>query len=463
MSGTRIASVSGLRGIVGDGLDPVVVSEFVAAYLGGCRPGPIVVGTDGRASAHVFQPAAVSSILACGRDVIALGPAATPTVGFSVRSLDAAGGIQISASHNPAEYNGLKFFQPGGMVLGPREGRELLDRLARRDFPWVRWDHLGRVRMSGPGDGRDRGPTEDPFLGHIEAVLKIVNAPEIARRRFKVVLDSCHGSGGGLAADLLSKRLGCELTHLGRQPDGRYDHPPEPTEANLRDLSFTIGKSNADVGFAQDPDADRLAIIDEHGRYIGEELTLALCARHRLGQKTGPVVLNLSTSRTTEDIARGFGCPVDRTAVGEINVVTRMIEVGAVVGGEGNGGIIDPRVGYVRDSFVGMAMVLDLMAATNQPLSVLADELPRWSMVKEKFPLVPGSPPISDLFDRIAEAHPDATADRRDGLRLDWEDCWAHVRSSNTEPIVRVIAEAPDAERAHELANFLGRWIRGEA
>lgn len=451
MSGTRIASISGLRGIVGDGLDPAAVVEFAAAYATGCGPGPIVVANDARVSAPLFRQAVLAGVLATGRDVIDLGPAATPTVGFLVREQGAAGGIQISASHNPPEYNGLKFFQPGGMVLGADDGRALLSRLERREFGWARWDGLGSIRNTS--DGIDLQKT------HLARVFETVDLRAIRARGFKVVLDACHGAGSVLAP-LFFEGLGVHYELLGGTPDGRYDHPPEPTETNLRSLGETIVSSGAAIGFAQDPDADRLAIIDETGRYIGEELTLALAATHVLASTPGKVVINLSTSRTVEDVAAGFGCDVERTPVGEIHVVTRMKQIGAILGGEGNGGVIDPRVGFVRDSFSGMALILDLMAATGVPLSKLVNDLPQYAMVKEKYELSPGSPPVADLFDKIADAHADAKCDRRDGLRLDWHDCWAHIRASNTEPIVRVIAEASDRERAHELANFLGRWVK---
>ncbi len=284
------------------------------------------------------------------------------------------------------------------------------------------------------------------------------------------MLDACHGAGGRLGKTLL-EALGCRVLLLGGAPDGRYDHAPEPTEANLREFGAIVPAVGGSVGFALDPDADRLAIIDEKGRYIGEELTLALAATRRLGQDKGPVILNLSTSRVTEMLARAAGCAVFRTPVGEINVVQRMVDVSALLGGEGNGGVIDPRVGYVRDSFVGMAMVLDLMAATNEPPSSLVAGLPRYAMVKEQFPLAAeanggapaGSAAISALWDRIADEWPDARADRRDGLRLEWEDRWVHVRASNTEPIVRVIAEAADPRRAHELAAQVGRFVTSGA
>jgi phosphomannomutase len=450
VSGTFIASVSGLRGVLGDGLPLSSVLEYAAAYAAECHgSGPVIVGHDGRVSAPVMAQAVLAGLTACGKDVLFAGPIATPTLGHLVRAGGYPGGVQISASHNPPEYNGLKFFQPDGMVLSPAQGRAVLNRFRDRDFPWAPWNRLGAVT-----------PLSEPDETHWNAINAVIDSAPIRAARFKVVLDACHGGGGRLGARLL-RELGCDTRVLGGEPDGLYDHTPEPTGANLRELSAIVPALGAAVGFAQDPDADRLAIIDETGRYIGEELTLALAALQRLNQTSGAVVLNLSTSRVTEDVAGRLGCTVHRTPVGEIHVVERMLAEKAVLGGEGNGGVIDPRVGFVRDSLMGMALVLELMAATGEPLSRIVDRLPRYSMVKEKYPL--GSVPVADLFDRIADAHPDARADRRDGLRLDWDDCWAHIRASNTEPIVRVIAEARDDDRAQELADFLGRWIRQDA
>lgn len=449
MGGTRIASVSGLRGVVGDGLDPTVVVEFAAAYASGRAPGPIVVGHDGRVSAQVFTSAVLAGVTATGHDALLVGPTATPTIGRLVRDQGAAGGIQISASHNPSKYNGLKFFQPEGMVLSAAEGRDVLDRIERRAFGWAAWDGLGRVRT-----------LEDPDQTHLNHVLRIVDVDAIRRRKFTVALDACHGAGGRLGAALL-RALGCDAVVLGALPDGRYNHPPEPTEANLSAFAAIVPATGAVVGFAQDPDADRLALVDETGRYIGEELTLALAVSRRLAQTRGPLVLNLSTSRVSEDLAARFGCPVHRTPVGEIHVVERMRAEGAVLGGEGNGGVIDPRVGFVRDSFVAMALVLDLLAETGAPLSQLVDALPKYAMIKDQYPLKlePGSAGVGVLWDKITAAHPDARADRSDGLRLDWSDRWVHVRASNTEPIVRVIAESVDPATARALADQIGRWV----
>jgi phosphomannomutase len=456
-SGTRIVSISGLRGVVGDGLDPAVAVEFAAAYASTCQRGPIVVGHDGRMSAPLFAAAIEAGVAATGRDVVHAGAAATPTIGVLVRDLHAAGGIQISASHNPPQYNGIKLFQPAGMVLSRGLGQAVVDRWTRREFGWANWNSLGTARTLDNPDG-----------GHLERVLQTVDVDAIRRRKFKVVLDACHGAGGRLGRKVLLA-LGCDTIVLGEEPDGRYERLPEPTETNLKGFAAIVAREGAAAGFAQDPDADRLAIVDEHGRYIGEELTLALAVQRRLSQMKGTVVLNLSTSRVSEDVAREHGCSVVRAAVGEINVVEAMIAEQSVLGGEGNGGVIDPRVGYVRDSFVGMALVLDLLAETGQPLSELVACLPRYAMVKDQYALVGNSAAVSGsadgrsgvaaLFDRITAAHPTAMADRRDGLRLEWDDRWVHVRGSNTEPIVRVIAEAREAEEARKLAREIGRFV----
>ncbi len=449
--GMRIASISGLRGVVGDGIDPATAAEFAAAYVCGCDPGAIAIGHDGRLSAGVFAAAVESAVRATGREALILGAAATPTIGWLVRESGLAGGIQISASHNPPRYNGLKFFQRKGMVLGSQQGAALLDRWNRREFGWAAWDALGGVSR-----------LEDPESGHLGNLLQVVDRDAIRRAGFRVVIDACHGAGGRLAGRLMDE-LGAHALILGALADGRYDHPPEPTAANLREFAAIVPAVGAAIGFAQDPDADRLAIVDERGRYIGEELTLALAAGHRLRQKRGALVINLSTSMTTEAIAREHGCAVERTPVGEINVVERMMAIDALLGGEGNGGVIDPRVGYVRDSFVAMAMILDLMATTGDPLSRLVDRLPPYTMIKEQFPLsgkgTGDATDIRTLWDRIAQAHPDARVDRRDGLRLEWDDRWVHVRASNTEPIVRVIAEARSEDQARDLSRRVGGWV----
>jgi phosphomannomutase len=281
-------------------------------------------------------------------------------------------------------------------------------------------------------------------------VLATVATQRIRDRQFRVLLDSNGGAGSLLGKHLLTK-LGCRITVLGGDDLGQFEHPPEPTAENLAGVQQRVLEAGADVGFCQDPDADRLAVIDENGRYIGEEFTLALCLNHVLRQQKGPVVTNCSTSRMAQDLAEKHGVPFHRSAVGEANVVALMRDTNAVFGGEGNGGPIDPRVGYVRDSFVGMAQILDALAARQCSLSQLADELPQYAICKTKVPLQKDR--LSAALAALEDAFAEATPDRLDGLRLDWNDRWLLVRASNTEPIVRAVAEAPRAAEAQELCD----------
>lgn len=432
-----IISVSGLRGIVGEGLTPEVAIRYVAALAAECPPGRIVVSRDGRFSGEMLAKAVHAGLQAVGRDTIDAGIAPTPTLGILVRHCQAAGGVQVSASHNPAEYNGLKLFSAEGRVLPARAGQQILARFGSTPVAWVRHDRLGRADTLA-----------DPLTPHLEAVLATVDVERIRKKRFRVLLDSNHGAGGKLGRRLLDA-LGCQVTVLGEEPDGRFAHPPEPTAENLAGVLAEVVRAGADLGFCQDPDADRLAVIDASGRYLGEEYTLALCVAHVLRHRRGPIVANCSTSRMSQDLAQRYGVPYFRSAVGEANVVDAMLAQHAVFGGEGNGGPIDPRVGLVRDSFVGMAQILDAMAEREAPIGQLADELPRYHIVKTKIALDPGQVPaaLASLEKQFADAKPD----RLDGLRLDWPDRWLLVRPSNTEPIVRAVAEAVSAAEAAAL------------
>ncbi|GIW87409.1 MAG: phosphoglucosamine mutase [Isosphaeraceae bacterium] len=445
MSSVRIASVSGLRGLVGQGLDPIVVVQFAAAYAAGQTAGPILVGHDARRSVAPFRQAVLAGLTASGRRVQDVGPVATPTLGVLVTSRRAAGAVQITASHNPPEYNGLKLFSAQGTVLGPEEGRAVLERIEREEFAWVGWDQVGDV-----------GQLLDPDEDHLERVLAQVDVAAIRARRFRVVLDSAHGAGGRIGAELL-RRLGCQITALGGVPDGLYEHPPEPTEANLLGFAALVKAVRADIGFAQDPDADRLAIVDETGRYLGEELTVTLAALHRLEQQPGPIAVNLSTTRLVDDVAAAYGGRVVRSPVGEYHVVRAMLESNAVLGGEGNGGVIDPRVVLVRDSLGGMAQVLDLLARRDQRLSEIVADLPAYSMIKTRVQVGPQE--LARAFDGMISRLGPERIDTRDGLRLDWPDRWIHVRASNTEPIARIIAEAPAEADAIDLAQRAERCL----
>jgi phosphomannomutase len=440
--GEPIISVSGLRGIVGETLTPEVAIRYAAALASLAPPGKIVITRDGRASGEMLSGAIQAGLHAVGRPTLDAGVAATPTTGALVREFHAAGGIQISASHNPAPYNGLKLFSAEGRVIPAEPGQKVLARYRTGTIDWVPHDRLG-TRLVQP----------DSTSAHLQAVLATVDVSRIRGCRLGVLLDSNHGAGGLLGRRLLEE-LGCRLSLLGEQPNGQFVHPPEPTAQNLAGVLSAVTTAGADVGFCQDPDADRLAVIDESGRYLGEEYTLALCVDHLLRQRKGPIVTNCSTSRMSEDLARRHGVPFYRSAVGEAHVVDAMLKHDAVFGGEGNGGPIDPRVGLVRDSFVGMAQVLSAMAGRQMTISRLADELPRYQIVKTKIALPPDKVPSA--LDALERHFADASTDRLDGLRLDWPGCWLLVRASNTEPIVRAVAEAETTEEACRLCEEAG-------
>ncbi len=448
VSSELIISVSGLRGVVGDSLTPEVAFRYAAAFAETLSEGPVVVTRDGRANGPLLVPAVVAGLSRGGsRRVLDGEIAATPTTGVLVRQHGCAGGIQISASHNPAPYNGLKLFSGEGRVVPAAAGEAVLAgyrNTASTTLPddWQTAQH--NVEQLG-----------DTTSAHIRLIEKIVDVDRIRAKRFRVVLDANHGSGSVLGKALL-ERLDCDVTMLGDTPDGLFAHEPEPTAENLSSVLANVSRVDAAIGFCQDPDADRLAIIDESGCYLGEEYTLAMCVDHVLRKTPGPVVTNCSTSRMTEDLARKYGVPFVRSAVGEANVVDAMIRESAVIGGEGNGGAIDPRVVFVRDSFVGMALVLAAMAERGLPVSALAGELPRYEIHKTKLTVTREKIPAT--MDALVARFPEAATDRMDGLRLDWvradgSGAWLLVRASNTEPIVRVIAEAPTASEARGLCD----------
>jgi phosphomannomutase len=441
-----IVSVSGIRGIVGQGLTPELVTAFAAAfgtYTGGGR---IVLCRDGRPSGEMLRHAALAGLLPSGSEVQDLGVAPTPTCGFAVRRLQAAGGLQITASHNPAQWNGLKLFGSDGMVLTADKGKEVQRIFDGRMFLRATPDKIGVCNPC-------RGARE----WHRHRVLELVDVSRIRSTAKRVFLDANGGAGGPLGKELLDA-LGCRVICHGCEANGIFEHEPEPIADNLTSICPLVTRHRADIGLVLDPDADRLALIDERGHYVGEELTLALAVLFRLQQEKGPVVINMSTSRVIEDIARRFDCPCFRSAVGEANVGEKMREVGAVIGGEGNGGVIDPRVGYVRDPFIGMALILNLLAETGQSLSNGIGDLPAYTIVKHKYPVERER--LVALISELEKRWPDATANRLDGLRLDWSDRWVHVRPSNTEPVVRVIAEAPGAEDAERLCDEVGGLLR---
>ncbi|WP_428938003.1 phosphoglucosamine mutase [Fontivita pretiosa] len=440
--------VSGMRGTVGGTLTPAVVSQMSAAFAAWIKQNTkpsggghhrVVLGRDSRPSGVWVRDAAVSALVASGLQVIDLDIVTTPGVAMMVRHLGADAGVVCTASHNPIEWNGLKFLTAGGIAPPATIANQIRQYFHEQRTSYVRVEQLVPPTHNS-----------ETHALHVKRVLDHVDVLGISSRRYKVVLDSVNGAGCVATATLLN-RLGAQLVHLNCTPDGRFPHDPEPTEQNLTALAAEVKRQRAAVGFAQDPDADRLAIIDETGRYIGEEYSLALCAMWLLSKRPGVAVTNLSTSRMIDDIASMYGSRVVRTPVGEANVVEAILRENATIGGEGNGGVIDPRIVPGRDSLVGMAYVLQLMAATGKTISQLVSQIPRYEIVKTKFAC--RREDAQHAVEALKQHFASEKIDTQDGIRIDWERqrAWVHVRASNTEPIMRIIAEAPDRATAERL------------
>lgn len=432
-----IVSVSGIRGVVGESLTRQTIEQFTAATSRVLDAGCIVVTRDGRASGVELAKDVCRTLSDRGRTVVDAGIAATPTTGVLIRQLQAAGGIQVSASHNPVQYNGLKLFDQTGRVLPAQQGEQVRALYLQSPEATPKTTENGTITLC-----------DETIQAHLDLLLATVDVARIQSHNYRVLLDANHGAGSLLGRRLL-EALGCQLTLLGEEPHGQFQHAPEPTASNLTGICQQVPGHQADIGFCQDPDADRLAIIDAEGNYLGEEYTLALCVDRLLQQQTGPIVTNCASSRMIQDLSSKYEVPFHCSAVGEANVVDAMLSHQACFGGEGNGGPIDPRVGYVRDSFVGMAIVLDAMAAEQLSIRELADRLPRYAIHKTRVAVAAGHmTAVLDLLERHFSA---ATASRLDGLRLDWPDQWLLIRASNTEPLVRLIAEAGDRSTAESL------------
>jgi phosphomannomutase len=453
MSDTLMISVSGMRGHVGTDLTPELVARQAAALgawvrtasrthaAGGPRP-CVVLGRDSRTSGPMFARAAAAGLMSVGVDVVDLGVVPTPTVQMAVEHHHAGAGLILTASHNPIEWNALKFVGPDGIFLDAAAG-ERVRALADAGPPRSGWDGVGAVR-------------EDPgaVQRHLDAILAlpVIDVTAIRRRRFHVAIDCVRGAGV-VAIPPLLERLGCRVSGINLEPDGRFPRAPEPIPENLGDLGRLVRESGADLGLAVDPDVDRLAVVDETGRAIGEDYTLAFAVRAVLDGRTSAaetptVVVNLSTSLVVEDAARAAGATLVRAPVGEANVARAIRDQRAVIGGEGNGGVMFPALHIGRDAPLGVALILHLLATSGVTVAELVNASPRYTIVKAKGPR---GPELGPLYDRLRRRFADATADDRDGLRLSWADRWLHIRPSGTEPIVRLIAEAPTSSEAEAL------------
>ena len=431
-----MVGVSGIRGIIGETLTPRVATEFAQAYGTYLNGGRVALGRDPRPSGEMFAAATAAGLLAAGCEVTRLGVVMTPTIGRAITDGGYAGGVMITASHNPSEWNGLKFLSDRGLAPSPEEARQIATIREQSRFVFEKETFAPLAYDDEAGER------------HVNAVLAALEVPVEPLKGLRVVLDSVNGAGC-LDSPALLAALGCDVIHLNGEPTGQFAHLPEPIAENLTQLCRAVRETGSSVGFAQDPDADRLAIVDEHGNCIGEEYTLALATQLVLSRRPGPVAANLSTSRLVDVVAGRLGATVVRTPVGEANVAQAVLDNGCVIGGEGNGGVIDPRITLVRDSLSAMSLVLQLMAASGKRISELVAELPRYAMIKQK--LECPRERIDAATAAVAEAFSDEKVNRADGTRVDFAQGWVHLRASNTEPIVRIIAEAEDQAAARGL------------
>lgn len=434
-----MTSVSGVRGIVGESLTPETITKYIHAFSQPLSGKKVVVGGDPRVSQGFVRPIVKAVLEASGCDVIDIGITPTPTVQIAVEKLKAAGGIAITASHNPIHWNGLKFIGGDGLFLPEKEIGELFTRADRGVKAYVSWNALGQEEAY-----------EKAVDDHLEMILNLpyIDVDLIRRKKYLVALDCVNGAGGVIVPRLL-KHLGCEVIGLHLEPTGVFAHTPEPVPQNLTELAAAVKKSGADLGFAIDPDGDRCAIIGNDGSPLGEEYTLALAVKFILGKKLGNVVINLSTSRVIDDLVSYYNGILIKTRVGEIHVADKMREVGAVIGGEGNGGVILPDLHLGRDAPVAVALTLQHLAEFGSSLTELKQTLPQYYIVKDKTPLGEVNP--DQVIEYFGEKFREDRLDFTDGLRIDRPDCWIHLRKSNTEPIMRIIVEARTPDIAWQI------------
>jgi len=452
MPSSLMKSVSGIRGIVGETVTPSLINAVGSAFAAYCNYGTVVIGRDTRPTGPAIEKGLESSLVLSGCDVLNIGIVPTPTVQLMVEHYRADGGIVISASHNPIEWNAFKLIGSKGTFLTASEIEKFFA-LMEKDFSYRAWDGVGAVTQKTGSDDI-----------HIRKVCDVIDVEAVRTKRFRVALDSVNGAGSAITQKLLAA-LGCEVIPLHCELTGLFPRGAEPVPGNLGILSNTVLRQKADVGFAQDPDADRLAIVSETGRPIGEEYTIALVVEHMLSRHGGRVVINLSTTKAVDDIAQKHGAPVARTRVGEINVVEEMMRHGARIGGEGNGGVISPEVHLGRDSLAGIAYVLEMMAARGKTVSQLVADLPSYAMIKGSVSLA-GKGIDKSLLPRLKQEFTGQKISTVDGLRIEFIEHplfrggWVHLRPSNTEPIFRIIAEGRDDDQARAIYDHFTKAVK---
>lgn len=436
--GTLMSSISGIRGIVGDGFEPEVIIKHTNAYADFVGSGKVVIGRDARITGEMVNQITTGTLLAKGIDVIDIGICPTPTVQFNVKKLNANGGIAISASHNPNEWNALKLLNKSGQFLSPDEFKIMQDYLDNNQCVYKSWDRIGK-----------RTEYKQGTQHHIDAVLDlgIIYLDEIRKRRFKVVLDCVNGAGAFVLPDFL-KEFGCEVIEMNCEKTGIFPRLPEPLPENLTKTMNKVKDAKADLGIVVDPDVDRLVLITDKGEPFIEENTITQIVQIVISRKKGNVVVNLSTTRAVDDVAEKYGCSVFRSPVGEANVVQKIKEVNAVIGGEGSGGVIFPELHYGRDALVGIALTLQHLSDYGKSLSEMKNELPQYFIVKKKIDV---SKIPDEILNKLIQHFSNQKINTEDGLRIDLADHWVHFRKSNTEPIIRIIVEAKTEAEARSL------------
>ncbi|MCE2616203.1 MAG: phosphoglucosamine mutase [Phocaeicola sp.] len=458
---TLIKSISGIRGTIGghsgEGLNPLDIVKFTSAYATLIRKttqvttNKIVVGRDARISGEMVKNVVCGTLMGMGFDVVNIGLASTPTTELAVTMEEACGGIILTASHNPRQWNALKLLNEKGEFLNKEEGNEVLRIAEAEAFEYADVDHLGRYREDNTYDQK-----------HIDKVLslKLVDVEAIRNAHFSVALDTVNSVGGIILPKLL-KQLGVDtVTTLYGEPTGDFRHNPEPLEKNLGDIMNLVAKGGYDIAFVCDPDVDRLAVIEENGKMYGEEYTLVTVADYILQHTPGATVSNLSSTRALRDVTRKYGCEYYASAVGEVNVVTKMKEVGAVIGGEGNGGVIYPECHYGRDTLVGIALILSYLAQKHVKISELRETYPAYYIAKNRIDLTPNTD-IDAILVKVKELFKGEEINDIDGVKIDFPDKWVHLRKSNTEPIIRVYSEAASMEAANKIGQEVMEVIKG--
>ena len=436
---TLMSSISGIRGIVGDGLDPEIIIKYTNAYADFIGTGKVVIGRDARITGEMVNQITTGTLLAKGIDVVDIGICPTPTVQFNVKKLKAQGGIAISASHNPNEWNALKLLNGTGQFLSPAEYVQMQKFLADGQSNYKSWDKIGKWTEYSKG-----------IQNHIDAIfdLGIIYVEEIRKKRFKVLVDCVNGAGAYILPDFL-KEFGCEVIEMNCEKTGIFPRTPEPLPENLTETMKRVKSAKVDFGIVVDPDVDRLVLITDKGEPFIEENTITQIVQFVLSRKKGNVVVNLSTTRAVDDIAAKYGCSVFRSPVGEANVVKKMKEVNAVIGGEGSGGIIFPELHYGRDALVGIALTLQYLSDYGKSISELKKELPQYFIVKKKIEVTKNP---DEVISKLTDNFSNQKINTEDGLRVDFDDHWVHFRKSNTEPIVRIIVEAKSESKAEGLS-----------